>query len=184
MAIGDQNLKKINERKLVTACQKGDSLAQKELYDTYAPTMYAICCRYMKESNEAKDVLQEGFIRVFRALPRFEFKGSFEGWLKRIFVNTSIEILRKANRVGFTNLDEVSNLSMNAYQVEKITAGQIQELINKLPNGYKTVFNLYVIDGYSHKEIAEQLGVSENTSKSQLFKARQTLKVWLKHWFE
>ncbi|MBR9861388.1 sigma-70 family RNA polymerase sigma factor [bacterium] len=170
---------------IVEACKQGDGKAQKRLYDKHAPTMYAICLRYMSNEDEAKDALQEGFIKVFKNIGKFSHTGSFEGWLKRIFVNTSIEQIRKRkmhydiNEMDTNTPEFAKNLQMSSMDADKI-----MELVQQLPSGYRTVFNMYCVDGYSHKEIAEHLGVSENTSKSQLFKARKMLQNWLKHWFK
>jgi RNA polymerase sigma factor (sigma-70 family) len=167
---------------LIKACIKGDEKAHKTLYDTYSPVMYAICLRYMKNENDAKDALQEGFIRAFKKLSSFKFKGSFEGWLKRLFVNISIELLRK--RKHFSVIDDHAqdkNLSVSQ-PTGHLDASKLLDVVNRLPDGYRTVFNMYVVDGYSHREIAEELGVSESTSKTQLFKARKQLQAWLKDW--
>lgn len=169
---------------LIEACKKGDKVAFKALYDKHADTMYAICLRYMNNTDEAKDALQEGFIKVYRNLEKFTFKGSFEGWLKRIFVNTSIELIRK--RKHHLDIEEAAvkpSLSGNLAEA-RIDADRMMALIQQLPHGYRTVFNMYVIDGYSHKEISEQLNITESTSKSQLFKARKQLQEWLAGWFE
>lgn len=172
------------EKAMIEACQKGDSQAQKELYDTYSGTMYAICIRYMGGLDDAKDALQEGFIKVFKNISKYSFTGSFEGWLKRIFINTSIEQIRK--RKMHLNIDNVHGdvpQFTSQVQLSTIDSEKILDLVQKLPAGYRTVFNMYCVDGYSHKEIADYLQVSESTSKSQLFKARKLLQDWLKHWF-
>ena len=173
-----------DEISLIEACIKGDNKAQKKLYEKHAPVMYAICLRYMTNEDEAKDALQEGFIKAFTHLPKFRFSGSFEGWLKRIFVNASIELIRK-RRMHF----DVDDLIPNEHQSDFIETGTIDaermmQLVQKLPQGYRTVFNMYVVDGYSHKEIADELSISESTSKTQLFKARKQLQEWLKGWFK
>jgi len=169
---------------LVEACKKGDKKAQKKLYDKYAATMYAICLRYMSNEDEAKDSLQEGFIKVYKNIQKFNHTGSFEGWLKRIFVNTSIEQIRKRKmHYDINDMDANTPEFAKNLQLSSIDADKIMGLVKKLPSGYRTVFNMYCVDGYSHKEIAEYLNVSENTSKSQLFKARKMLQEWLKHWF-
>lgn len=171
-------------RSLIEACQKGDKNALKMLYDTYSNGMYAICLRYMGNEDEAKDSLQEGFIKVFRHISRYAFTGSFEGWMKRIFVHTSIEQIRRRKR--FLDIDDQQlNLpgQFSHVQLHQVDAEAIMEVVQRLPEGYRTIFNMYCIDGYSHKEIAEELGITESTSKSQLFKARKLLQKWLKHWF-
>lgn len=171
-------------KKLVEACKNGEEQALKSLYDRYSAMMYAICLRYMGNSDDAKDALQEGFIKVYRNISKYAFTGSFEGWLKRVFVNTSIELIRKRKMHLDVNAEDFSAPeTAAAMQLSAIDANKILELVQKLPSGYRTVFNMYCVDGYSHKEIADELGVSESTSKSQLFKARKMLQEWLKHWF-
>ncbi|MDA8886249.1 sigma-70 family RNA polymerase sigma factor [Bacteroidia bacterium] len=174
-----------NEISLIKACSNGDNKAFKKIYDKHSGIMYSICLRYMTNEDEAKDALQEGFIKVFKNIGKFSFSGSFEGWMKRIFVNTSIELIRKRR----AHLD-VSELNTNEIKLtSKIETGTMDAekmmlLVQQLPMGYRTVFNMFVVDGYSHKEISEYLGINENTSKSQLFKARKQLQVWLKDWFK
>jgi RNA polymerase sigma-70 factor (ECF subfamily) len=174
-----------DETSLIKACGKGDNKAFKKIYNRHSATMYSICLRYMNNEDEAKDALQEGFIKVFNKIGSYSFSGSFEGWLKRIFVNTSIEQIRKRKKhldvseLNSTNVKLTTNINVGSMDAEKMMM-----LVQKLPAGYRTVFNMFVVDGYSHKEISEALGVNENTSKSQLFKARKQLQVWLKDWFK
>ena len=169
---------------MIKACSNGDHNAFKKIYDIHSGTMYSICLRYMTNEDEAKDALQEGFIKVFNSIGKFQFTGSFQGWMKRIFVNTSIEQIRK-RKVHF----DVSELNTNELpltsriETGKLDAEKMMRLVQQLPLGYRTVFNMFVIDGYSHKEISDYLNINENTSKSQLFKARKQLQVWLKNWF-
>jgi len=173
-----------DEISLIKACSNGDNKAFKKIYDKHSPTMYSICLRYMKNEDEAKDALQEGFIKVFKNIDKFTFSGSFEGWMKRIFVHTSIEQIRKRK-----NHLDVSELNSNELKLtSKIETGtmdaeKMMTLVQQLPDGYRTVFNMFIVDGYSHREISEYLGINENTSKSQLFKARKQLQEWLKDWF-
>ncbi len=173
-----------DEISLIEACIKGETKAFKRLYDIHADTMYTICLRYMTNEDEAKDALQEGFIKVYKNLSKFKFKGSFEGWLKRIFVNTSIEQIRK-RKLHLDVSDVVSDSRLTqSPQTGQMDASKMMELVQKLPAGYRTVFNMYVVDGFSHKEISEELGITESTSKSQLFKARKQMQQWLTGWFE
>ncbi len=169
----------INAEKLsgiVRQCIDNDPKAQKQLFDILSPKMYAICLRYARHSDEAKDILQEGFIKMFKYLDRFEGKGSFEGWVKRIFINTSIEFYRKAQKeAGNNSLDQAENQPFDAQILSNLKVDDLMRIVQELPTGYRTVFNLFVIEGYGHEEIAKMLGISENTSKSQLFKARQHL---------
>ncbi len=173
-----------DEISLIKACSNGDHNAFKKIYDIHSGTMYSICLRYMTNEDEAKDALQEGFIKVFNGISKFQFTGSFEGWMKRIFVNTSIEQIRK-RKLHF----DVSELNTNELPLTSrietgtMDAEKMMRLVQQLPLGYRTVFNMFVIDGYSHKEISDYLNINENTSKSQLFKARKQLQIWLKDWF-
>ncbi len=138
-----------------------------------APKMYAVCLRYAQDQDEAKDILQESFIKVFNNLNKFENKGSFEGWVKRIFINTSIEFYRKSQRQNIVDsIDNVPDISVESSTVSLLKAADLMKLVNRLPKGYRTVFNLFVIEGYHHEEISAMLNISENTSKSQLHKAR------------
>jgi len=138
----------------------------------------------MNNEDEAKDALQEGFIKVLKNISKFKFTGSFEGWMKRIFVNSSIELIRKRKM----HLD-VSELNSNELPLTaKIETGsmdaeKMMTLVQQLPEGYRTVFNMFIVDGYSHKEISDYLEISESTSKTQLLKDRKQLQEWLKDWF-
>ena len=173
-----------DEISLIKACSNGDSKAFRKIYEIHSGTMYSICLRYMNNEDEAKDALQEGFIKVFKNISKFKFAGSFEGWMKRIFVNSSIELIRKRKM----HLD-VSELNSNELPLTaKIETGsmdaeKMMTLVQQLPEGYRTVFNMFIVDGYSHKEISDYLEISESTSKTQLFKARKQLQEWLKDWF-
>lgn len=168
------NAEKLND--IVAQCIENNPKAQKQLFDILSPKMYAICLRYARNIDEAKDILQEGFIKMFKHLAQFQGKGSFEGWVKRIFINTSIEFYRKAQKENVKNsLESAENQPFDAQILSNLKVDDLMEIIQKLPPGYRTVFNLFVIEGYGHEEIAKMLKVSENTSKSQLFKARQHL---------
>lgn len=161
---------------LIKGCIAKDPKSQKALFDTFAPTMYAICYRYAKNPDQAKDLLQDGFIKVFTKLGEFKFEGSFEGWLKRIFINHALEYIRKEMRQpDKVNLDDVHDLASDTLQFHELDSKKILAQIQKLPTGYRTVINLFIIEGYSHKEIAEMLGISESTSKTQLHKGRHML---------
>lgn len=150
---------------------------QEELYRRFASKMYAVCFRYANNADDAQDLLQEGFIKVYRNLHRFRAEGSFEGWIRRVFVNTSIEHYRKK----VVTLSSVSEKEENSIEDADISAldnlaqKDILNIIQELSPGYKTVFNLYVVEGYSHKEIGDLLGISEGTSKSQLARAKSIL---------
>ena len=170
---GNQN---IPESDLIQGCLAGDRRMQEELYKKFSPKMYAICLRYAADADEAQDVLQEGFIKVFKNLEKFRNEGSFEGWMRRVFVNTSIENYRKRVNVHtITERDEVriEDASWNA--LDNLAEKDIVQMVQELPPGYRTVFNMYVIEGYSHKEIADLLQITEGTSKSQLSRAKGIL---------
>ena len=167
----------ISEPDLIRGCIEGDRQMQKELYARFAPKMYAVCLRYANNNNDAQDLLQEGFIKVYKNLHRFRAEGSFEGWIRRVFINSSIEHYRKKVQ----NLATVSEKEENTIEGTDISAldnlaeKDILDLIQQLSPGYRTVFNLYVVEGYSHKDIGEKLGISEGTSKSQLARAKSIL---------
>ncbi|MBO9565108.1 MAG: sigma-70 family RNA polymerase sigma factor [Niastella sp.] len=167
----------ITESDLIKGSIAGDRRMQEELYRRFAPKMYAVCLRYANNTNDAQDLLQEGFIKVYKNLHRFRAEGSFEGWVRRVFVNTSIEHFRKKT----AQLSSVSEKEENTIEDADITAldslaeKDIINLVQELSPGYRTVFNLYVVEGYSHKEIGEMLGISEGTSKSQLARAKSIL---------
>lgn len=167
----------LTESDLVTGCLKGNPGMQKELYNRYASKMYGVCLRYTGNPNDADDIFQEGFIKVYGNLQKFRGEGSFEGWVRRIFINTCIEHFRK--KVKSYNISEVhENTVEDGYMdvLDTMATKDIIRLVNELPPGYKTVFNLFVVEGYSHKEIGELLGITEGTSKSQLARAKSALK--------
>ena len=167
----------ISESDLIKGCIEGNKQMQEELYNRFAPKMYAVCLRYANNADDAQDLLQEGFIKVYKNLHRFRAEGSFEGWIRRVFVNSSIEHFRKKA----IQLSSVSDKEENTIENSDISAldtmaeKDIIRLIQELSPGYRTVFNLYVVEGYSHKEIGEKLGISEGTSKSQLARAKAIL---------
>ncbi len=165
----------VSEETLIKKCQQFDRRAQKVIYDRYSSVMLGVCRRYVKDWMDAENVLSEGFYKAFTKIKQFSFKGSFEGWLRRIMVNESLAHLRK--RHDFNLALEASNVHLQGgvSPEDVASANSILELLKTLPTGYRTIFNLYVIEGYKHKEIAEQLGISINTSKSQLIKARKRL---------
>ncbi|MDG2152822.1 MAG: RNA polymerase sigma factor [Crocinitomicaceae bacterium] len=163
---------------LITGCIKGNQIAQKTLFDSFSPKFFALCLRYMKSTDDAEDVLQEGMVKIFTKLPEYKGKGSFEGWMRRIVVNTCLDQIRKNQKLKFdVSIDkEEYKLSMNAHILENMSANELIEEIKKMPPGYRVVFNMFAIEGYSHQEIAEKLGVKESTSKSQYLRARAYLK--------
>lgn len=165
----------LEEKEIISLCIQGKSFAQKLLYDKYSKLFYAICLRYCKDQDDAQDILQDSFIKIFKNLNQFKHEGSFEGWMKRIVVNTSIEFYRKQmNMISYE--DQYTEEEMPIIN-DEITLDQtaLLDLIQTLPNGFRVVFNMYVIEGYSHAEIAEKLEISVGTSKSQLSRARVLL---------
>lgn len=164
----------MEERKLIQACIDENKSAQKALYETYSAKMYFVCLRYARHDSEAQDMLQDGFIKVFDNISKFKFNGSFEGWIRRIMVNTSLNYCRKSSfkneQIG---IEDYQDKSVSSKAISNLSEQELLKLIQQLPDGYRMVFNLYVIEGYSHKEIGELLGTSESTSRSQLAKSRK-----------
>ena len=166
-----------SEQELIDLCIKGDRMAQRALYDRLASRMLSLCLRYVGDRTTAEDIMQEGFVTLFTRLDSFKGHGSFEGWARKIFVNTALMYLRKKDALKMSDdIDAARNLSTDmASQMEDIGYLELMKLISSLPAGFRTVFNMYVIEGYSHKEIAEMLDISEITSRSQLSRARTWL---------
>jgi RNA polymerase sigma factor (sigma-70 family) len=166
-----------SENDLIKGCIHGDAQMQRLLYQRFSAMMYAVCLRYSENTEDANDVMQEGFIKVYKSLGKFRGEGSFEGWVRRIFINTSIEHYRK--KVKLYNVSEVQENTIeddNLDALDSLATKDIMNIINELSPGYKQVFNMHVIEGYSHKEIGELLGITEGTSKSQLARAKGVLK--------
>lgn len=158
---------------------------QEELYRRFSPRMYAVCLRYAGSSEEAEDILQEGFIKVFKKLDSFRSEGSFEGWIRRIFVNTAIEhFRRKRYLMPVTEKEENTIEGKYLSVLDDLAARDIMALVQELSPGYRTVFNMYVVEGYTHKEIADMLGISEGTSKSQLSRAKVILQDMVKQFID
>lgn len=163
------------EKEILKACLKGDRQAQKDMFHLYAEKMMAVCLRYARNHQEAEDMLQDGFIKVFTNMHNFEHAGSFEGWIRRIVVNTAIKYTQKKSFTHEDNsLDYVED-HIDPEALSMLTEAELIKLISELPEGYKVVFNLYAIEGYSHREISELLNIDESTSRSQLLKARRLL---------
>lgn len=174
--MNEQRNQNITESDLIHGCLNGERRMQEELYRRFAPKMYAVCLRYAGNSEEAQDILQEGFIKIFKKLSSFRGEGSFEGWIRRIFVNTSIEHFRRKNYLQPVTEREENTIEGKYLSVlDSLAEKDIMSLIQELSPGYRTVFNLYVIEGYTHKEIGDMLGISEGTSKSQLSRAKVIL---------
>jgi RNA polymerase sigma-70 factor (ECF subfamily) len=165
-----------SEQEIIAGCIKNETKFQQMLYNQLASKMFAVCLRYANEYNAAQDLMQEAFVKVFRNIEKYRGDGSFEGWVRRIFVNTAIEHYRK--QVNMYALHDSETRTFEYYEdnaLETLKHQDILKIIQQLSDGYRTVFNLYVIEGYSHKEIGELMGISEGTSKSQLARARYLL---------
>ena len=171
------NIHRQSEEELIRKCGRKQPKAQREMYDLYSSLMYGVCLRYLKEPQLAEEVMIVAFTKVFDKIDQFKFEGSFEGWMRRIMVNESLTYLRK-NKYMYKEVDiEAVDREPDLSKIDDhLEAEDLLKVIQELPIGYRTVFNMYAIEGYSHKEIAKQLGVSENTSKSQLSRARSLLK--------
>jgi len=169
--------KHISEKEMVEGCQRGDSSCQSLLYHRTCNKMLGICLRYIKDKEKAEDVLQEGYLKLFKNISTYRQEGSLDGWASRVMVSACLEELRKSSlepwkeSIYENNIDYSENLI-----IEKISAQELLEIIHSLSDGYRAVFNLYAIEGFSHKEISEMLGITENTSKSQLSRARAMLR--------
>ena len=165
------------EESFIKLLRENDKRAQKSFYQQLAPKMYGVCLRYASNSDDAADIMQEGFIRIFNHIKDFRGDGSFEGWVRRTMVNTAINYYRKSIKRGISA--ELKHVKEKAdetpFVIDRMAADELIELIKNLPDGYRTVFNLNIIEGYTHKEIGEMLNISENTSKSQLSRARVSL---------
>lgn len=174
--------KDINELRLIRRCKSGDSSAQRTVFELLAPKMFALCKRYMKDNDAAEDVLQEGFITLFSKLDSYSEEGSFEGWARRIFVNTALMSLRKSDLLKDANdLETVQDTSPSDPQVyNDIGYNELLALIESLPDKFRVVFNMFIIEGYNHKEISEMLGITESASRSQLQRARVMLQKKIK----
>ncbi len=167
----------VSEEELIDRCLNNDQQASEDFYKRFAPKMYGVCMRFAKNQMEADDILQEGFIKVFTNLKSFRNEGSLEGWVRKTIVNTAINLYKKnLKHLKDTDLEHaevVQNIEQSS--LDKIAVQELLNIIRELPPGYRVVFNLNVIEGYSHKEISQLLEISENTSKSQLSRARQAL---------
>ncbi len=170
-----------SEKEIVTGCQQGDRRFQEMLYRRYAQKMYGICMSYAGNRDFAQDMLQESFIKVFRAIHAYNNTGSLEGWVRRVVVNTAIDLLRQ--QTGIKKLinekpQDEATISENE-AIPSIGLGEVLQFIKRLPEGARVIFNLFAVEGYTHKEIAKQLNISIGTSKSQYNRARNMLKEWL-----
>lgn len=162
--------------KLVSRCKKGDRKAREELYRIYGEKLYAVCLRYSRNRSEAEDNLQDSFITIFEKIGQYDFKGSFEGWMRRITLNTVLMKYRKDGVVDLLGPMEIPDHEEVIIENESITLDMLLRFIQELPDQYRITFSLYVLDGYSHKEIASLLKISEGTSKSNLARSKAILR--------
>ena len=169
-----------NENKLIERACKNNREAQHILYELHAPKMLSVCRYYIKDVHQAEEVLLNGFLKVFMHLKSYRSEGSFEGWIRRIMVREAISFLRQSKKIEFSTEEIVTEDEYADTINTSMAVNEIQQLIDALPEGYKMVFVMYAIEGYKHHEIAELLGITEGTSKSQLFKARQLLQQKIK----
>ncbi len=162
---------------LIERCIQRDAAAQQAFYERFAPSMMAVCYRYARDKSEAEDMLQEGFIKIFGKLDRYTYKGALEGWMRRIVINTAIDMIRKQKyQQRETDIEEAVGEEVSDSAMDNLEVEYLFEIIQELPTGYRVVFNMYAIEGYSHKEIGQKLGITESTSRSQYTRARAILK--------
>lgn len=174
-----QNVAETFDLQLIDSCIKGNRASQKALYDLLAARMFSVCMRYVGDRDLAQDVLQDGFVTLFTHLESYKGEGSFEGWARKIFVTTALMSLRKKDALKMSDDLEVARglKAETENQIQSLGYKELMSLIMELPPGFRTVFNLYALEGYSHKEIGEMLGISETTSRTQLSRAR----LWLQN---
>ena len=167
----------MDEKQLIEGCINGDRRAQKALYDKYSRRMMAVCLRYVKDMEDARDSLQEGFVKLYTNINKYSGEGSFEGWVRKIFVNNALERLRQNDILK--NADDISDIDYadmpDDSAAAQMSSDEIMTYVRSLPDGFRTVFNLFAIEGYSHKEIGDKLNISESTSRSQYMRARKIL---------
>ncbi|HLP94615.1 MAG TPA: RNA polymerase sigma factor [Saprospiraceae bacterium] len=166
----------MDEHELIRGCLRGSAQCQRDLYERFAGKMYAVCLRYARTREDAADILQEGFLKVFTKLDQFQFQGSFEGWIRRVMVNTALRAYQK-QRYDYeqTGFERMPDMPVDPDAVSMLSEAELMNLVRQLPDGYRAVFNLVAIEGYSHAEAADMLGIQESTSRSQLTKARRYL---------
>ncbi|NNF36521.1 MAG: RNA polymerase sigma factor [Saprospiraceae bacterium] len=166
---------------IIELCKKGDSSGQRQLYDLYSPVLFSMCLRYARTVEDAEDILSEAFFKIFSKIDSFKGQGSFEGWMKRITVNEALMSLRKKNTLNMSvELSEVKEPAYVDDIVSRLSYNELIKILEGLPPGYRTVFNMHVIEGYKHREIAEHLDISINTSKSQLILAKKKMRELIK----
>lgn len=171
----------MDERQLVKDCLKGKPAAQRELYEHFAKNMLGVCYRYTKSLKDAEDVLQEGFVKVFLGLKQYKFEGQLGAWVRRIMVNTALNFLKRNSkyRAEMFFTEQPLHPVTDDNPIVTLQAKELADLVRQLPHGYQTIFNLHAVEGYSHVEIGEMLGISDGTSRSQYARARGLLISWL-----
>jgi RNA polymerase sigma factor (sigma-70 family) len=172
----EPNKSLMNEEDLIKGCVEENSACQRELYDKYAGKMFAVCLRYASTREDAEDALQEAFIRIFDNISKFRNEGSFEGWMRRITVHTVLRLIQKKTPLQYAeDTSALTKVSTASDAIGNLNEKDLLGLIKQLPQGYRVVFNMYAIEGFSHNEIAENLGISEGTSRSQYSRAKKHL---------
>jgi RNA polymerase sigma-70 factor (ECF subfamily) len=170
----------MNEKQLIEGCMEGDRKAQKALFDKYSRKMMGVCLRYVNDTEDARDLMQEGFIKLFTHLRRYTGNGSFDGWVRKIFVNCALERLRQHDVLreadGLSDMSDRDIPDETEEASADLSVGELLACIGALPEGFRAVFNLYAVEGYSHKEIGDMLHISESTSRSQYMRARRMLR--------
>lgn len=176
------SLNKHTEKELIALCIQGNRSACKDLFAMYSGKMMALCYRFSRDRSEAEDMLQEGFVRIFDKLDLFSGQGSLESWMRRVMINNALKYKQKhVTKYTYSEIENYHIYDPNPNILDEMSKEEILDLVQTLPDGYRTVFNLYVIEGYSHKEISDFLNIGESTSRSQLVKARTLLKEKLTH---
>ena len=172
--------KSVTEEELIKGCLNHNAAAQKQLYEKYSSRMFGVCLRYVKDHGEAEDVLVTAFMKVFDRLVQYKGQGSFEGWIRRVTINEALTFLRKNRNMYLeVEIEKVDREPEFQKLENELEVEDLMNMVKRLPEGYRTVFNLYAIEGYTHKEIAEKLEINVNTSKSQLSRARKLLQKYL-----
>jgi RNA polymerase sigma factor (sigma-70 family) len=170
-----------SESDIIEGCILGNPRMQRMLYEKFSPKMYALCIRYAGNTDDAQDILQDGFVKVYSNIGKYKGTGSFEGWIRRIIVNTAIEHFRKKNMLyAIDEKTEIQLADENSNVFNQLEAKELLEIIKSMPAGYRTVFNLYAVEGYTHKEIATMMNLTEGTSKSQYARAKSWLQERIK----
>jgi len=172
----------VSSDQLIEQCKKNDAQAQSQLYKLYASKLFSVCLKYSRNYAEAEDNLQDAYLTIFKKIGQYKSKGSFEGWLKRIAVNTALQRYRSAGVFSIVNEDQIEDKAVEVNDDEDLSVDYLLSIIQELPDRYRLVFNLYALDDYSHKDIAEMLNISTGTSKSNLARARLILKDKIKQY--